>query len=134
MLGDLVAGVLAELLTPDFAPSDERRARRQVRRLRAGKEVRFPGTILAVSRRPATGIVRVRPGAAWWRPFPTTDYGEILLCRDGQITAVRPPSPRESTATGHLVVHLGGDPPRSIVVPSPFVSVLLHALPRRELS
>lgn len=131
MLGDMVAGLLAELVTPDFAPSPERRAHRQVRRLEAGKEVRFPGTLLIAGRRPASGIVRLRPGEAYWRPFPTTDYGEILLCRGGQVTAVRPSSPREKTSTGQLVVHLSESPNRSIAILSPFASVLLQAFPRR---
>lgn len=133
MLGDLVADLLAKLLAPDFAPSAERRARRQVRRLKAGKEVRFLGTLLAAGRRPTTGIVRLRLGEAWWRPLPTTDYGEILLCRGGPVTAVRPPSLRESTSTGQLVVHLGDESRRSIAVLSPFVPVLLQAFPRRGI-
>ena len=127
MLGDLVGGLLAELLAPDFEPSPERRARRQVRRLGAGKEVHFPGTLLVAGRQPAVGAILLRPGVAHWRPFPFTDHGEVLLCRDGHITAVRPPSPREHSSTGQLVVHLSTSPHRSIAVLAPYVSVIARA-------
>jgi hypothetical protein len=132
MLGDLLWGLLGGMFAPDLPSGTRRAAARALRRLRTGQEVRLPGARLTP--RPVEGTVRLRPGAAWWRPDPTA-AGEVLLCEGGLVQEIRAARPWQSEEPGRKVVVLADAVRRSsIVVSEPFVPVVLHAFPRDGVS